>query len=90
MLLLALIGLWLFLVFTRSDVQATFLRAQGALFQQMPDGHFSNLYTVKIMNKTSRDMPIELRLGKSGGRLAGDGPGHRRAQGKARREFRAD
>ena len=61
-LLLALIGLWTFLVFTRSDVQATLLRAQGALFQQMPDGHFSNLYTVKVLNKTHREMPIELKL----------------------------
>jgi cytochrome c oxidase accessory protein FixG len=61
-LLLALIGLWVFLVFTRSDVQATLLRAQGALFQQMPDGHFSNLYTVKVLNKTHREMPIELKL----------------------------
>jgi polyferredoxin len=61
-LLLALIGLWAFLVFTRSDVQATLLRAQGALFQQMPDGHFSNLYTVKVLNKTHREMPIELKL----------------------------
>ncbi len=68
-LLLALIVLWLFLVFTRSDVQATFLRAQGALFQQMPDGHFSNLYTVKIMNKTSRDLPIELKLESPAGGL---------------------
>ena len=61
-LLLALIGLWMVLVFTRSDAQATFLRAQGALFQQMPDGHFSNLYTVKVVNKTHRPMPIELKL----------------------------
>src|SRR4051812_20412166 len=44
-LLLALIALWTVLVFTRSDVEATLIRAQGALFQQMPDGHFSNLYT---------------------------------------------
>jgi cytochrome c oxidase accessory protein FixG len=68
-LLLALTGLWFFMVFTRADVQATFLRAQGALFQQMPDGHFSNLYTVKIVNKTSRDIPIELRLEKPAGDL---------------------
>lgn len=61
-LLLALIGLWGFLVFTRADVEATFLRAQGALFQQMPDGRFSNLYTVKVVNKTSREMPVELKL----------------------------
>ena len=61
-LLAALIGFWSFLVFTRSDVQTTLLRAQGALFQQMADGHFSNLYTVKVVNKTSRAMPIELKL----------------------------
>jgi len=60
-----LIGLTLllgFLVFTRSDVQTTLLRAQGALFQRMPDGHFSNLYTVRVVNKTSREIPLELRL----------------------------
>lgn len=61
-LLTALIGLWTFLVFTRSDVEATLLRAQGALFQQMPDGRFSNLYTVKVVNKTSREVPVQLKL----------------------------
>jgi cytochrome c oxidase accessory protein FixG len=68
-LLAALIGLWAFLVFTRSDVQTTLLRAQGALFQQMPDGRFSNLYTIKVINKTSREMPIELRLENISGDL---------------------
>ncbi|HZL41728.1 MAG TPA: cytochrome c oxidase accessory protein CcoG, partial [Verrucomicrobiae bacterium] len=61
-LLLGLVGLWFFMVFTRSDVEATLLRAPGALFQQMPDGHFSNIYTVKIVNKTSRRLPVELKL----------------------------
>lgn len=60
--LLALIGLWAFLVFTRSDVQATMLRAPGSMFQMMPDGHLSNLYTVKVVNKTSREIPVELKL----------------------------
>ena len=60
--LLALIGLWLVLVFTRSDVEATLLRAPGSLFQMMPDGHLSNLYTIKVVNKTSREIPIELKL----------------------------
>jgi polyferredoxin len=67
--LLALIALWCVLVFTRSDVEATLLRAQGALFQQMPDGHFSNLYTVKVVNKTSRPVPIELKLESPAGDL---------------------
>jgi cytochrome c oxidase accessory protein FixG len=68
-LLLALIGLWTFLVFTRCDVETTVLRAPGALFQQMPDGKFSNLYTVKVVNKTTRPMPIELRLESPAGNL---------------------
>jgi polyferredoxin len=62
LLLLALSGLLAFLVFTRSDVQATLLRAKGALFQQMPDGHFSNLYTIRVLNKTRRALPVELKL----------------------------
>jgi hypothetical protein len=62
-LLLGALGLLLlFLVFTRSDVQTSLLRAQGALFQQMPDGRFSNLYTVRVLNKTSLPVPLELRL----------------------------
>jgi cytochrome c oxidase accessory protein FixG len=68
-LLLALIGFWTFLVFTRSDVQTTLLRAPGALFQQMPDGHFSNLYTVKVVNKTSHAVPIQLKLENMEGEL---------------------
>ncbi len=58
-----------FLLLTRSDVQTTILRAQGALFQKMPDGRYSNLYTVRVVNKTSRDIPIELKLEKSAGSL---------------------
>jgi cytochrome c oxidase accessory protein FixG len=68
-LLAGLIGLWAFLVFTRADVEATLLRAQGALFQTMPDGHLSNLYTIKIVNKTAREIPIELRLENGPGDL---------------------
>ena len=60
--LVGLATLLAFLVFTRSDVQTTLLRAQGALFQKMPDGHFSNLYTVRVVNKTSREIPLELKL----------------------------
>jgi polyferredoxin len=61
-ILLALGALLAVLLLTRSDVEATLLRAPGSLFQEMPDGHFSNLYTVRIVNKTSRAMPVELRL----------------------------
>ncbi len=67
--LTALVSLLIVMIFTRADVEATLLRAPGSLFQQMPDGHFSNLYTVHIVNKTSREMAVELRLESPAGSL---------------------
>jgi len=58
-----------FMIFTRADIEATFLRAPGSMFQQTPDGHFSNLYSVKVFNKTSREMPVELKLENIEGNL---------------------
>ncbi len=68
-LLLALIGAFLALLVTRSDVDATFLRAPGALFTQLPDGRLSNLYLLKLTNKTQRDLPVRLELETPGGEL---------------------
>ena len=73
--LLALAAVLGLMLFTRSDVEATVLRAPGSLFQQMPDGHFSNLYTVRVVNKTSREMPVELRLENPAGGLTVMGQG---------------
>jgi len=56
--LLALSGILFTLVFTRSDIQSTFLRAPGALFQQTPDGQINNLYLLKLVNKTSHECPF--------------------------------
>lgn len=53
-----------------SDVEASVLRAPGSLFQQMPDGRFSNLYTVRVLNKTSSPVPVELKLDSPAGNLA--------------------
>ena len=60
--LTALTLLFSFLLFTRSEVQSMFLRTPGSLFQELPNGKISNLYTLKIVNKTSHDIPIQLRL----------------------------
>ncbi|MHC1768639.1 MAG: cytochrome c oxidase accessory protein CcoG [Verrucomicrobiia bacterium] len=57
------------LVFTRSDLHATLLRAPGALFQQTPAGNVSNLYIVKLANKSTRDMAVRLELRNPGGTL---------------------
>ncbi len=60
--LTALVALFLLLVFTRASIETTLLRAPGSLFQQTAGGRIENIYTMKIINKSSRDIPIELRL----------------------------
>lgn len=50
------------LVFTRSAVETTLLRAPGALFQQSADGRISNLYTLKVLNKSAHALPVEFKL----------------------------
>lgn len=73
--LVALISLFLALILTRPAAEAIFLRAPGALFQQTSDGKIQNLYTLKLVNKTMRDLPVELRLENAAGtlRIMGDG-----------------
>ena len=75
-ILAGLIALFLFLVFTRAAVETTMLRAPGALFQQTPEGKIQNLYTIKVINKTSHDLPVELKLENIPGtvRLMGASP----------------
>ncbi|HAM71992.1 MAG TPA: cytochrome c oxidase accessory protein CcoG [Verrucomicrobiales bacterium] len=58
------------LLFTRTDIETTVLRAPGALFQSLGEGRFSNLYTMKMVNKTSRVIPLQLKLEGSEGRIS--------------------
>jgi cytochrome c oxidase accessory protein FixG len=57
------------LLLTRSDVDATLLRSPGALFQQSVDGKISNLYQLKLVNKSTREVGVELRLESPEGKL---------------------
>ena len=60
--LLVLIGLESFLVATRSDYDATVLRAKGMLYQEQPNQQVSNLYTIKLVNKTRDSMPVSVKI----------------------------
>jgi len=64
-----LITLFAVLVLTRSEVETMFLRAPGALFQLTQEGQINNLYTIKVVNKTSRDIPVEFKLENRPGKL---------------------
>ncbi|ATA91684.1 cytochrome c oxidase accessory protein CcoG [Capnocytophaga canimorsus] len=50
-LIIVLIGM----LFLRSELQATVLRLPGQLYQHEPDDVISNVYTYKIINKTTKD-----------------------------------
>ena len=58
----ALIALFVTLLFTRSELDSTILRAPGALFQELPENKISNLYIVKTINKSSHNLTVEFRL----------------------------
>ncbi len=61
-ILLLIVGLEITLLATRSDIGMSVIRARGSLFQIDKDGHITNLYNIKFINKTSKEIPIELRL----------------------------
>ncbi len=57
------------LLLTRSDVEATILRASGSMFQELPNGNISNLYNAKIINKTFEDMQVEIKMIQPEGKI---------------------
>ncbi len=70
-----LVALGYFLV-SRNPVEATVLRSPGMLFQEMEGGKISNLYSVKVVNKTAHDLPLEIRLlsGRGEVKVIGNAP----------------
>ncbi|WP_369047587.1 cytochrome c oxidase accessory protein CcoG [Tenacibaculum sp. UWU-22] len=51
-----LIAVLIGMLFLRNDVEATILRLPGQLYQHKPNGVISNIYTYKIINKTTREI----------------------------------
>ncbi|RYD78301.1 MAG: 4Fe-4S binding protein [Sphingobacteriales bacterium] len=57
-----LIALLVFLLASRTDLDATLMRTAGMTYTSMPDGRIANLYNLKLANKTHLDIPIQLKL----------------------------
>lgn len=51
-----LIGLLIGMLFLRSDLEANILRLPGQLYEHKDNNIISNVYTYKIINKTTRDI----------------------------------
>lgn len=60
--LIALIAAIAYLLVSRESVEATVLRAPGMLYQEQPENQISNLYNIKLVNKTNENLPVEIRL----------------------------
>ena len=59
--LVLLIGVLTFALMTRSDVETTFLKVSGTLYQREP-GLITNLYNAEFVNKTFDDLDLQVRV----------------------------
>jgi hypothetical protein len=50
------------ILFTRKDVTATIMRTPGILYQEKGTDSISNLYNIKVVNKTVKDIPLTIQL----------------------------
>ena len=57
-----LLSLLIFLLVSRTDLDARLMRTAGMTYNSLPDGRISNLYNLKLVNKTHKDIPFTLKL----------------------------
>lgn len=58
-LLLALLSV---ILITRNDIDATIIRTAGMLYQERGKDSLSNLYNIKLINKTTKDIAVKVVL----------------------------
>lgn len=64
--LIALLALDVFLIANRGMIETIILRSPGQLYQQKDDTHLTNLYTFTLINKSSKDLPVQLHTATPG------------------------
>jgi len=57
------------ILFTRKDVNATVMRTPGILFQERGTDSVSNLYNIKLSNKTIKEIPLSIKLEDGKGKI---------------------
>ncbi|MBS1757074.1 MAG: cytochrome c oxidase accessory protein CcoG [Bacteroidetes bacterium] len=70
-----LLALLVFLLVSRSDLDATLMRTAGMTYTTLPDGRISNLYNLKLANKTHKNITFTLRLENLPGEITPVGSG---------------
>jgi cytochrome c oxidase accessory protein FixG len=62
LVLAALVTIVGYLLATRTEVDTTVLRTPGMFYQEQPDGRVSNIYDVKVLNKTFGTLPVTISV----------------------------
>ena len=57
-----LVSVVAFMLFTRTDIEATILKVPGQLYQEQPNERISNLYNIQFINKTTHDVKVDLKI----------------------------
>ena len=57
------------ILFTRKDIDATIMRTPGILYQERGKDSVSNLYNIKLANKTQAEIPLTVKLEQSNGQV---------------------
>lgn len=58
-----------FILFTRKDVDATVMRTPGILYQERGTDSISNLYNIKLANKTTGEIKLSIKLEDATGNI---------------------
>jgi len=60
--LLLLVSFFVYLMVTRSPIDATVLRTPGLIYQEQAENQISNLYNIKVVNKSRDNYQLNLKL----------------------------
>jgi polyferredoxin len=53
----------------RTETETSILREPGTLYQELPDNMYSNIYNLRVLNKTFDEIEYELRLENPAGEI---------------------
>jgi polyferredoxin len=67
--LILLLGILVILLLSRTSVETTVMRTPGMLYQEQPDNCVSNLYNIKLVNKTHEALPVNLKIESDSGQI---------------------
>jgi cytochrome c oxidase accessory protein FixG len=87
--LIALLALDVFLIARRGIIETIILRSPGQLYQQKDETHLTNLYTFTLINKSAKELPVQLRAATPGAaiQVVGQAPGFIAKGGKVEGAF---